>query len=120
MVKIFSNAILLLRRPKENLVVYIVALNVFRNIERVFPIDYLTVLSVSNLSLLKILKAIRTNNRDENLEVLCPNCHSMTEHFMFYGKSHKGSYGQKGTKRLKKLYTPMSQGSAIRSPKSDG
>jgi hypothetical protein len=41
----------------------------------------------------------RTNNSEENLEVLCPNCHSMTEHFMFYGKSHNGSYGTKGTMR---------------------
>jgi hypothetical protein len=44
----------------------------------------------------------RTNNREENLEILCPNCHSMTEHFMFYGKSHNGMYGRKGTARIKK------------------
>ena len=43
----------------------------------------------------------RDNNLDENLEILCPNCHSLTEHFMFFGKSHKDNYGQKGTKRYR-------------------
>lgn len=28
------------------------------------------------------------NNKDENLEVLCPNCHSLTDNFMFYGRNH--------------------------------
>lgn len=41
----------------------------------------------------------RTNNSRENLKVLCPSCHSLTKHFMFYGQSHAGTYGQKGTKR---------------------
>lgn len=41
------------------------------------------------------------DHRLENLEVLCPTCHSMTEHFMFYGRSHKGTYGKKGTKRYR-------------------
>lgn len=31
----------------------------------------------------------RTNNHPDNLEVLCPNCHSLTEKFMFYGGSHR-------------------------------
>lgn len=31
-----------------------------------------------------------TDHRKENLEILCPNCHSLTEHFMFYGKKHEG------------------------------
>jgi len=30
----------------------------------------------------------RTNNTRENLKVLCPNCHSMTEKFMFYNGKH--------------------------------
>ena len=42
-----------------------------------------------------------TNNKKENLEIVCPNCHSLTEHFMFYGKSHKGTWGKKGTKRYR-------------------
>ena len=29
------------------------------------------------------------NNAKENLEILCPNCHSLTEFFMFYGRKHK-------------------------------
>lgn len=29
-----------------------------------------------------------SNNKLENLEILCPSCHSLTEHFMFYGKTH--------------------------------
>jgi hypothetical protein len=41
----------------------------------------------------------RNNNSEENLKVLCPNCHSMTKKFMFYGMSHTGTYGEKGTKR---------------------
>lgn len=41
----------------------------------------------------------RTNNTRENLKVLCPSCHSLTKYFMFYGQSHAGTYGQKGTKR---------------------
>jgi hypothetical protein len=43
----------------------------------------------------------RTNNKRSNLEIVCPNCHSMTKHFMFYGKSHKGNYGKKGTRRYR-------------------
>lgn len=30
-----------------------------------------------------------TDHRPENLMVLCPNCHSLTEHFMFYGRKRK-------------------------------
>lgn len=30
-----------------------------------------------------------SDHRPENLMVLCPNCHSLTEHFMFYGRKHK-------------------------------
>lgn len=30
----------------------------------------------------------RSNNASENLIVLCPNCHSITDNFMFYGRSH--------------------------------
>lgn len=41
----------------------------------------------------------RKNNQESNLVILCPNCHAMTEHFMFYGRTHKGTYGQKGTQR---------------------
>lgn len=29
-----------------------------------------------------------TNNRLENLEILCPNCHSQTENFRFKNKKH--------------------------------
>ncbi len=29
------------------------------------------------------------NNEEDNLELLCPNCHSLTEFYMFYGRSHK-------------------------------
>jgi len=43
----------------------------------------------------------RKNNKRENLEILCPNCHSLTKHFMFYGRSHRGTYGKKGTKRYR-------------------
>jgi hypothetical protein len=43
----------------------------------------------------------RDNNLLSNLKVLCPSCHSLTEHFMFYGKSHKGTWGKKGTKRYR-------------------
>jgi transcriptional regulator with XRE-family HTH domain len=43
----------------------------------------------------------RDNNTRENLEILCPNCHSMTEKYMFHGQSHKGTWGQKGTKRYR-------------------
>lgn len=43
----------------------------------------------------------RNNNTRDNLEILCPNCHSMTGHFMFYGRSHRGTYGKKGTKRYR-------------------
>lgn len=31
----------------------------------------------------------KDNNFEDNLEILCPNCHSLTEHFMFYGQTHK-------------------------------
>jgi len=41
------------------------------------------------------------NNRQGNIEILCPNCHSLTDGFMFYGKSDKGTFGKKGTKRLR-------------------
>ena len=43
----------------------------------------------------------RDNNNEDNVEVLCPNCHSLSEHYMFFGRSHKESYGKKGTKRLR-------------------
>lgn len=43
----------------------------------------------------------RTNNNEDNLQILCPNCHSLTEHYMFYGRSHDNKYGQKGTIRLR-------------------
>lgn len=43
----------------------------------------------------------REDNRPENLEVLCPNCHALSEHHMFYGRSHKGTWGKKGTKRYR-------------------
>lgn len=29
------------------------------------------------------------DNRPENLVILCPNCHSLTKHFMFYGRKRK-------------------------------
>lgn len=32
----------------------------------------------------------RKNNKDSNLIILCPNCHSLTEKFMFYGQKRKG------------------------------
>jgi|19_taG_2_1085344.scaffolds.fasta_scaffold162470_1 transposase len=44
----------------------------------------------------------RDNNDPSNLKVVCPNCHSMTKNFMFYGRSHKGTFGKKGTKRYRK------------------
>jgi len=28
------------------------------------------------------------NNEENNLELLCPNCHSLTEYYMFYGRKH--------------------------------
>ena len=31
----------------------------------------------------------KSNNDPENLIILCPNCHSMTDGYMFYGKNHK-------------------------------
>ncbi len=30
-----------------------------------------------------------TNNKKENLKIKCPNHHSLTEFFMFYGRHHK-------------------------------
>jgi len=30
----------------------------------------------------------KDNNSDANTKVLCPNCHSLTENFMFYGRKH--------------------------------
>jgi len=30
-----------------------------------------------------------TNNYEDNLEILCPNCHSLTEFFMCYGRKPK-------------------------------
>lgn len=30
----------------------------------------------------------RKNNHPDNLRILCPNCHSMTEHYMFLGRKH--------------------------------
>jgi len=29
------------------------------------------------------------NNKIKNLLILCPNCHSMTDNYMFYGRTHK-------------------------------
>lgn len=36
------------------------------------------------------------NNREENLKLLCPNCHSLTEDFMSLNRGHgrKGRYGE--------------------------
>ncbi|QHV95124.1 HNH endonuclease signature motif containing protein [Spirosoma endbachense] len=31
----------------------------------------------------------RSNNALDNLIILCPNCHSLTEKFMFYGAKRK-------------------------------
>lgn len=31
----------------------------------------------------------KKNNSKDNLIILCPNCHSLTKHFMFYGRKHK-------------------------------
>lgn len=42
-----------------------------------------------------------TDHRAENLEVLCPNCHALTEHYMFFGRSHSGTWGKKGTRRYR-------------------
>lgn len=28
------------------------------------------------------------NNDENNLELLCPNCHSLTKYYMFYGRKH--------------------------------
>jgi len=39
------------------------------------------------------------NNDPANLMIKCPNCHSLSEFFMFYGRSHKGTFGKKGTNR---------------------
>lgn len=36
----------------------------------------------------------RTNNTRENLKLLCPNCHSLTETFMFFGRKHRMSAGR--------------------------
>jgi predicted HNH restriction endonuclease len=41
----------------------------------------------------------RTNNHGDNLIILCPNCHSLTDNYMFHGRSHRGTYGRKGVKR---------------------
>jgi len=30
----------------------------------------------------------KKNNYSSNLIVLCPNCHSLTDNFMFYGRKH--------------------------------
>jgi len=30
----------------------------------------------------------KTNNKRENLEAICPNCHSQTDNFRFKGKTH--------------------------------
>ena len=34
------------------------------------------------------------NTSEENLRLLCPNCHSLTDGFMFYGRSHKRVAGE--------------------------
>ena len=38
-----------------------------------------------------------TNNREENLQLLCPNCHSLTENFGILNKSSKRFHRQKNT-----------------------
>lgn len=48
----------------------------------------------------------RQNNDRTNLEILCPNCHSLTPNFMFYGRSHGNTYGQKGTSRWRSSHPP--------------
>ena len=40
-----------------------------------------------------------TNNSKDNLQLLCPNCHAMTENFMALNKGHSGRKS-----RYKKLY----------------
>jgi len=45
--------------------------------------------------------------RPENLIVLCPNCHSLTEKFMFYGGRHKDQSRIKISIGLKKYYKGM-------------
>jgi hypothetical protein len=37
----------------------------------------------------------------ENLEILCPNCHSLTKYFKFYGRTH----GNKSKRCTNKRYT---------------
>jgi predicted HNH restriction endonuclease len=34
------------------------------------------------------------NNNEDNLIILCPNCHSLTNNYMFYGRSHKNYKGK--------------------------
>lgn len=43
----------------------------------------------TNLSILQIhhIDGDCTNNKEENLQLLCPNCHSMTENYMARNKS---------------------------------
>lgn len=33
----------------------------------------------------------KKNNSENNLQVLCPSCHSLTEHYGFFGRTHKKS-----------------------------
>ncbi len=33
----------------------------------------------------------KKNNKDTNLVVLCPNCHSLTNHYGFFGRTHKNN-----------------------------
>lgn len=58
---------------------------------------------ITNLSPLQIhhKDGNKYNNNEQNLKILCPNCHSLTKDYMFYGKSHEGKYGKKGTKRYR-------------------
>lgn len=47
----------------------------------------------------------RSNNKRDNLEVLCPNCHSLTEYFMFYGRKHSEETKAKISEAAKKQFS---------------
>ena len=55
--------------------------------------------------------------RDENLEILCPNCHSLTDHFKFYGKTHGNKSKRCTNKRYLEGLTPVGAGPGLENQK---
>jgi len=45
----------------------------------------------------------KDNNYEDNLVILCPNCHSLTETFMFYGQTHKHIIKHKTVKDIEQI-----------------